>query len=68
MPISTSLGHYNDVRKFTKQKLLEFVKDQETRYPEQNINKTLALFSLQTGMKLATIRVYLDELRLAELL
>jgi len=68
MPISTSLGHYNDVRKFTKQKLLEFVKDQETRYPEQKIEKTIALFSLQNGMRITTIRVYLDELRMAELI
>ena len=68
MPLNTSLGHFNDVRRFTKTKLLEFIKDQETRYPDQKIEKTLALFSLQTGLRMSTIRVYLEELRSAELI
>lgn len=68
MPINTSLGHYNDVRRLMKTKLLEFIKDQEVRNPDQKIEKTLAVFSLQTGLRLSTIKVYLEELRAAELI
>lgn len=59
-----SSGYFNDVRKYNKQQLLNFLKAQ----PEMDIDKALALFSLQTGLSLGKLRTYYDELKLAELI
>ena len=56
-----SVGHFNQIRKVQKQRLLDFIKE----HKEMSIDKILGLFSLQTGMRVSTLRVYVDELRMA---
>lgn len=59
-----SVGHYNEIRRINKLKLLEFIK----QHPDQQLSKTLGLFSLQTGITVSTLETYVNELRMAEVL
>lgn len=53
-----------NVRRVEKQRLLDFL-NQHKDYP---IKKTLALFSLQTGLRVTTLQVYIRELQDAGLI
>lgn len=59
-----SVGHYNEVRKINKQKLLQFIQE----HPDQPLSKTLGLFSMNTGLTVSTLEIYVKELRMAELI
>lgn len=59
-----SVGHFNQVRKVQKQKLLEFIQ----QHKDEPIDRILGLWSLQTGMRVSTLRVYVDELKMAGLI
>lgn len=59
-----SVGHYNEVRKINKQRLLEFIQ----QHPDQPLSKTLGLFSLQTGLTVSTLEIYVRELKMAEVI
>jgi hypothetical protein len=57
-------GHFTETRKFTKQRLLDFIKNNRS----MPIEKILAIFSLQTGLKTSTLQVYVMELKEAGVL
>lgn len=59
-----SVGHFNQVRKVQKQRLLEFISE----HKDENMDRILGLFSLQTGMRVSTLRVYVNELKMAGLI
>ena len=53
-----------NVRKKIKTDLENFLNEN----PDMPIDKALAIFSLKTGYKVSTLRIYYDELKLAGLL
>lgn len=55
-------NYFVDVRKKLKSQLLDFIKS----HPDMSKTKTLALFSLSTGLKVSTIETYYQELYDAE--
>lgn len=57
-------NYFVSIRKYEKQRLLDFIK----KHKEMKIKKILALFSLQTGLKVTTLETYLRELKDAELI
>lgn len=59
-----TISHFADVRRVQKQKLLRFIQE----HKDMSIEKILALFSLETGQRVTTLKVYVDELRSAELI
>ncbi len=59
-----SVGHYNEVRRINKQRLLKFIQE----HPDQLLSKTLGLFSLETGITVSTLETYVKELKMAEVL
>jgi hypothetical protein len=58
-----SAGHWNTVRKHNKQELLDYLKKNKG----VPITKALAIFSLQSGLKVSTLLTYVEELKQAEL-
>ena len=56
-------GYFTTNRKINKQKLLDFIKSPENR--DVSIDKILGHFSLQTGLKITTLKTYLMELKMA---
>lgn len=59
-----SVGHFNQVRKVNKMRLLEFIQ----QHKDEQIDRILGMFSLQTGMRVTTLRIYVEELKLAGLI
>lgn len=57
-------NYFVAVRKIEKQRLLDFIKN----HKEMTIKKILALFSLQTGLKITTLETYVRELQDAEMI
>ena len=56
-----SAGYYSDARRVNKQNLLAFIQS----HTDISLEKALGLYSLQTGLKVSTLRIYLDELKIA---
>lgn len=57
-----SCGYFNDVRKLNKERLLEFIRE----HTDKDIDEVLGIFSLNSGLSVATLKIYVNELRLAK--
>lgn len=57
-------NYFVNVRRIQKQKLLEFIQ----QHKEYSLKRTLALFSLNTGLRVTTLQVYIEELKDAGLI
>jgi len=57
-------NYFVDIRRQTKNQLLEFIKSN----PDLSKRKALGQFSLKTGLRVATLEVYYNELIDAELI
>lgn len=55
---------YTDLRKLKKQQFLEFIKGN----PDIPIEKICAIFSMKTGNKATTLKIYYNELKEAGLI
>lgn len=60
----TQTNYFVNARRIDKNFLMDFIKE----HPDQDVNKLLALYSLKTGLKMTTLKVYLRELKEAGVL
>ena len=63
--IIMSSNYFVNARRLQKKQLLEFIKQKQNT---MSLNKILGIFSLRTGLKVSTLSVYVNELKMADLI